>query len=76
VSGDVQTALNAGIPTWSTTAPTKAPPFTYWASFMSIPSSARSSRSIGPLVRLRRSVNDARIAETDGTTLGPTASMT
>ena len=29
VSGDVHTALNAGIPTWSTTAPTKAPPFTY-----------------------------------------------
>ena len=76
VSGDVQMALNDAIPTCCTTASTNAAPLTYWASYMSIPSNARSSRSIGPFDRRRRSLKDALIAATDGTTAGPTASIT
>src|SRR5271165_733694 len=76
VSGPVHTVLNRFIPTRSTTWSTNALPRVYWLSLASMPSSARSSRCSGGCLRCRRSSKRLRMVDTDGTTTGPTASIT
>jgi hypothetical protein len=75
VSGDVQTLLNVSIPAWDTTIWTKREPCSYCFIFRSMPRMRRRACSMGPAV-LRREENLARICSTEGTTVGPTASMT
>jgi hypothetical protein len=75
VSGEVQTRLNVAIPASFTTVATKCEPCAYCFIFRSMPSIRRivcSSRPADP----RRALNAARISATEGTTCGPTASIT
>ena len=75
VAGDSQTLLKPSMPIWSTTARTKRAPSAYWRIFRSMPSSRRMACSTRPAVR-RLVLNRSLISATDGTTWGPTASIT
>src|ERR1700761_5937053 len=76
VSGPVQIALKRSIPTRPTTWSTNALPRVYWLSLASSPSRARSSRCSGGCLRWRGSSNRRGGGGPDGTTAGPTASIT
>src|SRR5690606_10180369 len=75
VSGDSQTRLKSAMPTWATTLRTNAAPSSYCFILRSRPSSCRMIRSIR-LAPSRRRWNRRRISATEGTTSGPTASIT
>ena len=75
VSGDSQIWLNPSMPISSTTAVTNRDPSAYCFIFRSMPSNRRTVCSTRPAVR-RRLLNFSLISATDGTTCGPTASIT
>ena len=75
VSGDVQTLLKSAMPTSSTTALTNREPSAYCFIFRSMPRMRRMVCSIRPLDP-RRALNRSLICATEGTTCGPTASIT
>src|SRR5262249_23732740 len=75
VSGHVHTRLNTAIPACSTTADTKCAPCWYCFIFRSMPRMRRTACS-PRLPEPRLAVNLVLISATDGTTLGPTASIT
>ncbi len=75
VSGDIQTLLKVAMPASSTTALTNLDPSAYCFIFRSIPRMRRNVCSMRP-VEPRRELNRSLIWATDGTTCGPTASIT